>query len=177
VEFAVHLLRMKTSTEAGLDLRRVQESKGILFTNVAGCEIRAVNGRLEEYMANASVAVALPCNEHFDDRCTADTKSALGAYVSRIFDGRSAEFVFLLQQECVRHLGSPHEQQKTEKERGWSYGVGRRLFMAKPLGRFVPLAVVSTTTQRAGEGLSGRISYLFSGMRELVGAVADARIS
>jgi len=68
-------------------------------------------------MANASVAVALPCNEHFDDRCTADTKSALGAYVSRIFDGQSAEFVSLLQQECVRHLGSPHEQQKTEKER------------------------------------------------------------
>ena len=31
VEFAVHLLRMKTRTEAGLDLRRVQESKGILF--------------------------------------------------------------------------------------------------------------------------------------------------
>ena len=104
-------------------------------------------------------------------------KSTLGAHASPIFDDQSAEFVSLLQQECVRHLGSPHEQQKTEKERGWSYGVGRCLFIAKPLGRFVPIAAVSTTTPRAGEGLSGRISYLFSGMRELVGAVADARIS
>jgi len=39
------------------------------------------------------------------------------------------------------------------------------------------VALVSTTTQRAGEGLSSRISYLFDGMRALVERLADARLT
>ena len=41
----------------------------------------------------------------------------------------------------------------------------------------MPVAVVSTTTQRAGEGLAARISYLFDGMRDLVTRLADARLN
>jgi hypothetical protein len=39
------------------------------------------------------------------------------------------------------------------------------------------VAVVSTTTQRAEEGLASRISYLFEGMRALVSQLADARMT
>ena len=63
---------------AGLDLSRVREVNGTLAAFVAGCEIRVVNGRIEQYALHETVVV-LPCNEYFDDRCVDDMKSALGA--------------------------------------------------------------------------------------------------
>jgi hypothetical protein len=51
------------------------------------------------------------------------------------------------------------------------------LILRSPLGRSVPIALVSTTAQRAGQGLATQISYLFTGMRELVAKLADARLN
>jgi len=51
------------------------------------------------------------------------------------------------------------------------------VLLLRPLGRSSPVALVSTTTQRAGQGLAARISYLFDGMRELVARLADARLN
>jgi hypothetical protein len=72
---------------AGVDLSRVKESKGAFSTIVAGCEIRVINGRLEDYNKDRQTAVVLPCNEYFDDKCVDDTRSALGAYVNSTFQG------------------------------------------------------------------------------------------
>jgi hypothetical protein len=41
----------------------------------------------------------------------------------------------------------------------------------------VSVALVATTTQQAGQGLSGRIAYSFDGMRELFALLADARLN
>ena len=71
-------------------------------------------------------------------------------------------FAFTLWSQRVRNVGA---------------GLGRCVLLINPLGRSVPIALVSTTTQRAGEGLSARISYLFDGMRELVTRLADARLN
>jgi hypothetical protein len=162
---------------AGLDLRRVNESNGELWTCVSGCEIRVVNGRIEDYSGETGPAIALPCNEYFDDRCVNDTKSALGAYVNRVFDGQAAEFASLVEEECRKRLGPGIQQQKTVDEHAESFGPGRCLLLVKPLGRSIPVALVSTTTQRAGEGLAARISYLFDGMHALVARLADARLN
>jgi hypothetical protein len=162
---------------AGLDLTRVKESDGVLWTTVGGCEIRVINGRIEDQVSKAGVAIALPCNEYFDDRCVGDTRSALGAYVNRVFEGQVAEFVSITKDECRKKLGAGVEQQKTDDERAESFGAGRCVLLTKPLARSVPVAVVSTTTQRAGKGLAARISYLFDGMRELVTRLADARLN
>ena len=161
----------------GLDLTRVKEGRGVLWTTVSGCDIRVVTGRLENQANDATVAVALPCNEYFDDRCAGDTKSALGAYVNRVFDGQAEPFVSLMKDECRRKFGAGIAQQKTEDERAESFGAGRCLLLVRPLGRSVSLALVSTTTQRAGQGLAARISYLFDAMRELVARLADARLN
>jgi hypothetical protein len=161
---------------AGLDLSRVRESDGVLWTMVGGCEIRAVEGRLEDYPIEPGAAVVLPCNEYFDDRCVEDTRSALGAFVNRRFDGQVDEFVTLMKSESARRLGPGAEQQKTDDERATSYGAGRCLLLARPLGRSCPVALVSTTTQRAGQGLVGRLSYLFMGLREMATRMADQRI-
>lgn len=142
----------------GLDLTRVKKSNGVLWTTVNSCEIRVVQGRIEDYAHEAGPAIVLPCNEYFDDRCVDDTRSALGAYVNRAFDGQAAEFASLVKDECKKKLGPGLEQQKTHDERAESFGPGCCLLLIKPLGRSIPVALVSTTTQRAGEGLAARIS-------------------
>lgn len=161
---------------SALDLTRVKESDGVLWTTVSGCEIRVVNGRVEDYARDAGVAIVLPCNEYFDDRCAGDTSSALGAYVNRVFEGQAKDFVSLMKDECRKKLGAGIEQQKTDDERSVSFGAGRCVFLTEPLGRVTTVALVSTTTQRAGEGLAARISYLFDGMRELRSRLTNTRI-
>jgi hypothetical protein len=162
---------------AGLDLRRVKESDGALWTTVNGCEIRVENGRIEDYARASDVAIVLPCNEYFDDLCVSDSRSALGAYVTRVFDGRTAAFISLMDHECRKKLGPGIEQQKTDVQRAASFGAGRCVLLTRPLDHSVPIALVSTTTQRGGQGLSARISYLFDGMRELAARLADERIN
>lgn len=165
-----------TNLGTGVDLTRVKENNGVFWTTVGGCEIRVVQGRLEDHIVDSGGAVALPCNEYFDDRCVQDTRSALGAYVNRVFEGQVEQFVSLMKTECRKTLGPGNEQQKTETERAESFGVGECVLLTKPLGRSVPVALVSTTTQRVDTGLSGRLSYLFDGTRRLVTRVADARL-
>lgn len=86
-------------------------------------------------------------------------------------------FVSLMKEECKRKLGPGIEQQKTDEQRAGSFGVGHCVLLVKPLGRAVPIALVSTTTQRAGQGLSSRVSYLFEGMRVPVALLANERIN
>jgi len=162
---------------AGLDLTRVKESNGMLWTTVGSCEIRVVNGRIEDQAGKAGVAVALPCNEYFDDRCAGDTRSALGAYVNRMFEGQVAEFISLMKDECRKRMGPGVEQQKTDDERAESFGAGRCVLLSQPLARSATIALVSTTTQRADQGLSARISYLFDGLHELVARLANTRLN
>jgi hypothetical protein len=162
---------------AGLDLTRVNEHGGEFWTNVSGCEVRVANGRVEDHSPDQSTAIVLPCNEYFDDRCVDDARSSLGAYVNRIFQGQVPEFVNLMKNESGQKLGPGREQQKTTDIRAQSLGAGRCVLIIRPLGRAIAIALVSTTTQRAGEGLATRISYLFDGMRELVKCLADARLS
>ncbi|MGO9995380.1 MAG: hypothetical protein ACLPTF_23080 [Steroidobacteraceae bacterium] len=166
-----------SGASGGLDLTAVKERNGVLWTTIDGCEIRCVYGRVEDQVSEPGTGVVLACNEYFDDRCVGDTSTALGAYVNRVFDGQATEFVSLVAQECRKKLGTGTEQQKTDDERALSFGAGRCLLLSKPLGRSVPLALVSTTTQRAGYGLAARISYLFDGMREVVAKLADFRIN
>jgi hypothetical protein len=159
-------------------LTRVRaDDDGRLSTNAGRCEIGVIYGRIEEYSPEPDAAIALPCNEYFDDECAGDPKSALGAYVSSAFKGQASGLVSLVKDECLKRFGPGSRQ---EKERGvWaeSFGIGRCLLLKKPLDSTVPIALVSTTTQRAGQGLAARISYLFAGMDELVKCLADARIN
>jgi hypothetical protein len=162
----------------GLDLTRVRvDDDGRLSTKIGRCEIGVIYGRIEEYSPEPDVAIALPCNEYFDDECAGDSKSALGAYVSRAFKGQASGLVSLVKDECQKRFGLGSRQEKEEGVWAESFGIGRCLLLKKPLSSTVPIALVSTTTQRAGQGLAARISYLFAGMGELVKCLADARIN
>jgi hypothetical protein len=161
---------------AGVDLTRVKEKDGIISTLVGNCEIRVVFGRLEDYATDSGAAIVGPCNEYFDDQCLQDRRTALGSYVNHAFEGQVEAFVSLLVAERKRKFGTGVVHQMTDDVSAESFGAGRCILLAKPLGRAVPVALISTTTQRAGQGLTGQFSYLFEGTRELVAKLADARI-
>jgi hypothetical protein len=80
----------------------------------------------------------------------------LGAYVNRNFPAKIPEFIALSKEECKRRFGAGVEQQKTADERAVSFGPGRAVLLLKPLGHPVPVGLVSTTTQRCGQGLAAR---------------------
>ncbi|HXP89150.1 MAG TPA: hypothetical protein VN841_30800 [Bryobacteraceae bacterium] len=125
---------LNRNTAAGLDLTRVNEHNGAMSTTVGGCEVRVVEGRVEDYATEGETAVVLPCNEYFDDRCAGDTKSALGAYVNRVFDGQVGSFISLVKDECKNKLGPGTMQQKTGEESAESFGAGRCPLLRRPLG-------------------------------------------
>jgi hypothetical protein len=161
---------------SGVDLTKVKEENGQLWTCVSGCEIRVVNGDIVEHAQVSRSAVVLPCNEYFDDECAQDPRSALGAYVTRVFEGQAQGFMSLVKDECAKQFGMGAEQQKTDQTLARSFGAGRCILLLKPLGKANPVALVSTTTQRAGEGLEARVFYLFAGIRELTSRLADERL-
>lgn len=162
--------------DSGLDFSEVREDHGVLSTVLSGCEIRIVNGHIEDQAIDSKTVVVLPCNEYFDDRCAYDTKSALGAYVNKIFDGQVDQFISASKEECKKRLGPGIEQDKTADERSLSFGAGRAVLLLNPLGHKVPIGLVSTTTQRACQGLAAKTSFLFDGVCELATRLADARL-
>jgi hypothetical protein len=168
-------VKAKARLDSGLDLSRVHARSGEMWTTVSGCEIRVVVGRIEDQRPIA--AVALPCNEYFDDRCIDDTRSALGAYVNHTFEGNAEAFVSLVKAECRKRFTAGSEEQKTDDVRAESFGPGKCILLEKPLGRSVAVALVATTTQRAGQGLAARIAFLFEGMNQLFVRLADARFT
>jgi hypothetical protein len=161
---------------AGLNLSRVKEANGRVWTSVNRCEVGVVSGRIEEYAREAGTAVALPCNEYFDN-CAEHPTSALGAFTKRVFEGQIDAFQSLVEKECQTKMSQAIKREKVSGTFGTSFGPGRCVLFVKPLDRSVSVALVSTTTQRAGKGLCSRISYLFEGIRELAANMADARIN
>jgi len=162
---------------AGLDRLVVQERDGVVSATVGGCEIRVIAGRLEDYPATNKTAIVLPCNEYFDDECAHDTRSALGAYVNKVFPGRVDAFVSCVKSECMKRLGVGVEQQIKDGRRALSFGAGRAVLLLDALGSDVPVGLLSTTTQRAGQGLTAKTSFLFDGICELVTRLVDERLN
>ncbi|MGB7202828.1 MAG: hypothetical protein WBD16_11300 [Pyrinomonadaceae bacterium] len=164
-------------TAGGLDLSLVKESKGILSVTVGTCILRVAEGRIEDFpIRSEGTVVVLPCNEYFDDECARDKKSSLGAYVGKVFENQVDEFVSLVKTKAKENLGPGEEQQKSKNERAESFGAGRCLLLLKPLGRSVPIALVSTTIQRSDRGLNGRLSFLFDGIHDLCRCLAEKRL-
>ena len=175
--FTLWTTHSKETAGTGLDLTRVKEQNGEMWTVVNGSEIRVVTGRLEDHVPDDKTLIVLPSNEYFDDECANDQRSSLGAYVHRKFEGQVSAFDLLVREERKKQLAPGHIYQKTALLRAESFGPGQCLLLLNPLGRSTSVALLSTTTQRDGLGLSSKISYMFDGMRVLVEKMADARLN
>lgn len=77
---------------------------------------------------------------------------------------------------AARTLGPAKTQQKTISVMAPSFGAGRALLLENALNTGRTIAVVSTATQRVGEGLVGRLSYIFGGVRELATSLAETKL-
>jgi Predicted nucleotide-binding protein containing TIR-like domain len=162
---------------AGLDPNLVVDEEGTISTEIAGCEILTIAGRIQDYPTSDQTVVVLPCNEYFDDKCASDSRSALGAYVSSAFAGRVEDFTTHVKSECAKRLGPAVQRQKTNQDCALSYGPGHALLMRGVLGSSVPIALLSTTTQRAGQGLLSKAPFVFEAVCELVTCLADERLN
>jgi pimeloyl-ACP methyl ester carboxylesterase/O-acetyl-ADP-ribose deacetylase (regulator of RNase III) len=145
--------------------------------SVGASEISIVAGRIEDHSTGAEAVVALPCNEYFEDNCTSDTRTALGVYMKKHCAETSSAFSQLVRQECTRRFGAGKQQQKTMDESLESHGPGKAILVPDPSKNAAAIALISTTTQRAGQGLAARMSYVFDGVRELFELLADRRIN
>lgn len=123
------------------------------------------------------LANGVPCNEYFEDHCTSDVRTALGVYVKKHCADFAATFALEIGRECKKQFGAGVQQQKTKEESRESYGPGRAILIADPSGNTAGICLISTTTQRAGQGLAARISYVFNGVQELFELLADRRIN
>jgi hypothetical protein len=97
--------------------------------------------------------------------------------LQKIFEGQAKELQGLVDTQCSQRFGAGTAQKRTSDTTATSFGPGRCLLLVKPLQRSNSVALVSTSIQRDGIGLSSRISYLFEGIRELATKLADNRIS
>jgi O-acetyl-ADP-ribose deacetylase (regulator of RNase III) len=165
------------SVFAGLDPTLVTENDGVVSATISGWNVNPVTGRIEDFSATEQTVIVLPCNEYFDDECAFDKRSALGAYVNRTFPGRTQEFMSKVKAECQVRLGPGTQREKVNGEKACSFGPGRALLMRNVLDSLVPLGLVSTTTQRAGQGLTAKASFVFEGLCELITRMVDARLN
>lgn len=155
----------------------VWECPGGFRARVGASEISIVAGRIEEHPVGPETVVALPCNEYFEEHCTSDTRTALGVYINRHCSETVSAFSALVRQQCLTRFGAGKQQKKTMDESGESHGPGRAILIPDPSKNAAAIALVSTTTQRAGQGLAARMSYVFDGVRELCELLADKRIN
>ncbi|MGH7515004.1 MAG: esterase/lipase family protein [Gemmatimonadales bacterium] len=182
VDFLQHVRKRELNPfnsdfDGAQDLAGVVESDDALTARVSNCQVRIVAGRLESQAVGPSTVVVLPCNEYFDDKCANDSRSALGAYVGSKLGGRTDEFMALVREQCRLRFGAGQLQKKTDSELGESFGIGRCLILENPLGTSTAVALLSTSSQRAGEGLASRVSDLFLAIEALASRMADARLS
>ena len=77
IAFALSLWLSRSVPEgagSGLDFSRLKREKGSTWTTVAGCDIRVVEGRIQDFASDPGAVVVLPCNEYFDDECAGETR-------------------------------------------------------------------------------------------------------
>lgn len=109
---------------AGLNLAHVKESNGRIWTSVSRCEIGVISGRVEDHPRDAAIAVALPCDEYFDN-CAEHPTSALGAFTKRVFEGQVDVFQSIIERECQKTLAPAIRQEKATGTFGLSFGPGK----------------------------------------------------
>ncbi len=143
---------------------------------LSGARVAVHYGRLEEFpIANENWAVVLPGNEFFDDECIKDERSALGAFMRRYFPMKILEM-----HQLILERAATFSYREVEKEAGItakSFGVGKCIFIDKPLGTPHRIILASVSTKRARVGLKSEASFICAAISEMQCLVADKRIN
>jgi len=156
------------------DIGRVKKIKNGYSTLLDEMAVNVVFGKIEEFdYSDEECLVALPANEFFDDDCINDSKSALGAFMKFNFNENIPEI-----QELVRDTLKDEPKKKVLKEQGkysYSYGVGKCIYLDRPISKNLRIAMVSVTTQRMNQGLLAEAEYIFSAAKALHSLISNKR--
>jgi hypothetical protein len=143
-------------------------------TKIGQATLNVIYGKIQDYNTDAFSVVVLPANEFFDDECLHDEKSSLGAYMQSKFSNQIDEIKQLIKAK-LEGLATI----KVKKEEGLfqhSYGTGKSIFLDHPLKSSHRIILTAVTSQRAGEGLRGEISFNFRAVQEVYKIIADKRV-
>lgn len=165
---------LDTDLEGWLRPAKIKKTESGYTTPLGQAILNVIYGRIESYTDEDSSVVVLPANEFFDDACINDKSSALGAYLQAKFSNQISEI-----QQLINEKLASVPAERVEKERGvfqQSYGVGTCIFLDRPLKSSQRMILVAVTSQRAGEGLRGEISFNFHAIKEIYKIAADKRL-
>jgi hypothetical protein len=158
------------------DVSPVRRIAGGYAAAIGSTMVRITIGRIEECDGNDPTRlVALPANEFFDDECIHDPQSVLGAFMQRHFGGDVAAIQSIVR-TTLENVPTA-EVWKTPGEHARSYGVGRCVFLDRPLGTGFRIAMVSVTTQRADVGLRADVLSVFASVFALQRTMANHRLT
>ena len=157
------------------DTGRVRKTTNGYCTSLGAMMINVSLGRIEESDCDEDCLVALPASEFFDDDCIHDPNSALGAFMQDHFKENIPDIQALVKDALVNE---PREEVKKKPgEVACSYGVGKSVFLNRPLSSRLRIAMVSVTTQRADEGLRADAAYVFESAGSLQRVMANNRLT
>lgn len=132
-------------------------------------------GRLEDVAAVAEDAIVLlPANEFFDDACVTDSKSTLGAFAKRHFDGREPRLLDEVRQRLASQPKTPVVLDGGTTKH--SFAVGTAVYLRRALETHWNVLVAAVTTDRPREGLKAEIRTLFTVVQELRATMATHRL-
>ena len=154
---------------------RVRKTANGYYTSFGTMTIKVSLGRIEKFDCEEDCLVALPANEFFDDDCIRDPRSALGAFMQHHFKENISDIQALVRDALVNE---PREEVKKKPgETASSYGVGKCVFLDRPLRSPLRIAMVSVTTQRADVGLHANAAYVFEAAGSLQRMMANNRLT
>lgn len=163
------------------DASRVRNIPNGYCVSLGEMTINVILGRIEDSdCSDECCMVALPANEFFDDECIHDSRSALGAFMQHHFKGKIPEIQTLVRAALVNHPSEEVQKKSPEPEasgKASSYGIGKCVFLDRPLSSHLKIAMVSVTTQRVDVGLRADAAYMFEAAASLRRVMANNRLT
>lgn len=136
----------------GLPFTRVRSEKHGYCIGLGRAVIRVSFGRIEDFQPpEAGTLYAFPVTEYFERDCLRDSRTSLGAFVCKHFEGQVDLFDSLVRRQLASMPTT--ELEKEEGIRAKSYGLGQCVFLDRPLQSQFRIAMVSVTKKRAGRGI------------------------
>jgi hypothetical protein len=158
-----------------LNLTNIKKIDNGFSAFLGEAKLNVIYGKIQDYNAeDDSSVIILPANEFFDDDCINDKKSSMGAYMHSKFPNQIHEI-----QQAVHVKTKDMASIEREKETGIfqkSYGVGKCIFLDKPIMTNHRIILASVTSHRAGQGIRSEISYIFQAVNEIFKILMDKRI-
>lgn len=157
---------------------RIKRLKSEIVWSDGRREVRLAFGRIEDTPSGDNHLVALPANDLFDDHCFQDLKGAMGNCIKAWFPKNVDSIRNIVYQQLAKESQrrSPIPVATSETQLSLSYGVGKCVYLDKPLEVDRRMAFISTSTKRAKVGLHSDGGYILTALRAICHLASEQKI-